>query len=297
MRHTRGSMNLDDLERWARGDGLEVVLIALGAVLVVRCNQWFAGRMIRRAEQSADAEGTDLIASERDKHKGALAQVLSWSVTALVYFVAAMLALDRLNIPITSLVAPATVAGAAIGFGSQRMVQDFLTGFFIFAERQYGYGDVIQISPPGEKVGISGTVESVTLRTTSLRTLNGELVIIPNGEIRQVTNLSKDWARVVIDIPLTSDADVASASKVLHDIGEEIARDERWAPMLLDEPSVMGVESLAVGFIQLRFVARTQPGKQWEVSRELRGRIVRAFREAGIASPQPFVTSTVVPGQ
>ena len=287
-------MNLDDLEHWARGSGLEVVLLVVGSTLLVRLIQWGAGRLFDRAER--DADSGDLVASERDKHKGALAQVISWSATALVYFVTALLVLERLNVPITSMVAPATVLGAALGFGSQRLVQDFLTGFFVFAERQYGYGDVIQISQPGEKVGISGTVESLTLRTTSLRTLNGELVIIPNGEIRQVTNLSKDWARVVIDIPLTSDADVAKATQVLHEIGEEIARDERWAPLLLDQPSVMGVETLAVGFIQLRFIARTQPGKQWEVSRELRGRVVRAFREAGIASPQPLITSTGAPG-
>lgn len=289
-------MNLDDFEHWARSDGLQAILLVVGSILLVRAIQWFAGHVVRRAEEEADAKGTDLVASERDKHKGALAQVLAWSVTAVIYFVTALLVLERFNVPITSLVAPATVADAAIGFGSQRLVQDFLTGFFVFTERQYGYGDVIRISQPGETVGISGTVEEVTLRTTSLRTLNGELVIIPNGEIRQVTNLSKDWARVVIDIPLSSDTDVALASKVLHQIGEEIAHDERWAPMLLDEPSVMGVEALAVGFIQLRFVARTQPGKQWEVSRELRGRIVRAFREAGISSPQPLVTSLGAPG-
>ena len=287
-------MNLDDLEHWARGSGLEVVLLVVGSILLVRLIQWVAGRLFDRAER--DADSGDLVASERDKHKGALAQVISWSATALVYFVTALLVLERLNVPITSMVAPATVLGAALGFGSQRLVQDFLTGFFVFAERQFGYGYVFQISQPGEKVGISGTVESLTLRTTSLRTLNGELVIIPNGEIRQVTNLSKDWARVVIDIPLTSDADVAKATQVLHEIGEEIARDERWAPLLLDQPSVMGVETLAVGFIQLRFIARTQPGKQWEVSRELRGRVVRAFREAGIASPQPLITSTGAAG-
>jgi small-conductance mechanosensitive channel len=287
-------VNLEDLERWARGSGLEIVLLGVGAVLLVRAVQWISGRLIERAQRS-NLDSGDLIASEKDKHKSALAQAVSWTATAVIYFVAALLIMERFNVPITSLVAPATVAGAAIGFGSQRLVQDFLTGFFIFAERQFGYGDVIQISQPGQTVGISGTVEELTLRTTTLRTLNGELVIIPNGEIRQVTNLSRDWARVVIDIPLALDADVGTASSILRDIGEELTEDEEWSALILDPPSVMGVEKLAVGFIQLRFVARTLPARQWDVSRELRARIIARFREAGIATAQPYVAAAGEP--
>lgn len=287
-------MNLDDLERWARGSGLEIVLIGVGAVLLVRVVQWTAARMMERTQLAGEESG-DLVASERDKHKGALAQAVSWTAKAVIFFVAALLILERFNLPITSLVAPATVLGAALGFGSQRLVQDFLTGFFIFAERQFGYGDVIQISQPGETVGISGAVEELTLRTTTLRTLSGELVIIPNGEIRQVTNLSRDWARVVIDIPLALDTDVGTASRILREIGEEIAEDEEWASLILDPPSVMGIEKLAVGFIQLRYVARTLPARQWDVSRELRARIVSRFREAGISTAQPYVAAAGEP--
>ena len=287
-------MNLDDLDHWARGSGLEIVLIGVGAVLLVRVVQWVSARMIERAQRS-DLDSADLIASEKDKHKSALAQAVSWTATAVIYFIATLLILERFNLPITSLVAPATVLGAAIGFGSQRLVQDFLTGFFIFAERQFGYGDVIQISQPGETVGISGTVEELTLRTTTLRTLSGELVIIPNGEIRQVTNLSRDWARVVIDIPLALDADVGIASRILREIGDEIAEDDAWASLILDPPSVMGIEKLAVGFIQLRYVARTLPARQWDVSRELRARIITRFREAGISTAQPYVAAAGEP--
>jgi small-conductance mechanosensitive channel len=199
--------------------------------------------------------------------------------------------LDRLNVPLSSLVAPATVAGIALGFGAQRMAQDMISGFFIFTERQYGYGDVLRIAPPGETAGITGTVEEVTLRTTKLRTVNGELIIIPNGEIRQVTNLSKDWARVVLDIPLAADANVPKAAEILRRIGEEIAGEEEWAPLLLDAPSVMGIEKFGVGFLQVRFVARTLPGKQWEVGRELRGRIAEAFRQSDIVAAPSFVAT------
>ncbi len=285
-------MTFDDLSRWARGHGLEAVLIALGASLAARLVRWGADRLIERARGMDErAEAGSLVASEASKHRGALVQVLAWSTLSIVYFVAVILVLERLNVPVTSLVAPAAVLGAALGFGSQRLVQDILSGVFLFAERQYGFGDVIRIAPVGATSGILGTVEEITLRTTKLRTVNGELVIVPNGEIRQVTNLSKDWARAVLDIPLASDADVPQASEILCEIGEAIWAEADWAPLLLDAPNVMGIENLGVGYLQLRFVARVLPGKQWEVSRELRGRIAQAFREAGIASPPPVVAA------
>jgi small-conductance mechanosensitive channel len=283
-------MTLDDIERWFRSSGLEILLIALGAVLLVRLARWGGDRLLEHAERDADeANADDLIGSEARKHRGALAQVFAWSAAAVIYFVAALLVIERLNVPLTSLVAPATIAGAAIGFGAPNVVRDLRSGFFIFAEKQYGYGDIVRVSNVGETVGIAGTVEEVTLRATKLRTEDGELVVIPNGEIKQVTNLSKDWARSVLDIPIAVDADVTRATEILREIGDEIASDPDWAPLILDAPSVMGIQKIAVGFLQLRFVARTLPGKQWEVGRELRGRIARAFHRAGISAPMPIV--------
>lgn len=285
-------MTLDDLERWARSSGLEAVLIATGAVLLARLVRWGADRLVARTQERDRREReAGLVPSEMAKREGAVVQVVAWCAVATIYVVAALLFLDRLNVPLPSLVAPATVAGVAVGFGAQRLAQDLISGFFIFAERQYGYGDVLRIAPPGESGGITGTVEEVTLRTTKLRTVNGELIILPNGEIRQVINLSKDWARVVLDIPLAADANVPMAADILRRIGDQIATEEEWAPLLLDPPSVMGIEKFAVGFLQLRFVARTLPGKQWEVGRELRGRIADAFREAGIVAPPSLVAA------
>lgn len=269
-----------------------MILFAVGAVLLVRFVRWGADHLIERATQVDDQDANDsLVASEASKHQGALVQGFTWAASALVYFVAVVLVLDRMNVPITTLVAPAALAGAAIGFGSQGFVQDLLSGFFLLSERQYGYGDVVTIAAPGTTEGISGTVEELTLRTTRLRTENGELVVIPNGEVRQVTNRSKDWARIVLDIPLALDVDVAKTTEILHRIGEEAWEDDDWRPLLLDSPTVMGIQKLGLGFLHLRFVARTLPGKQWEVGWELRGRIAQAFQEAGIVAPQPaFVT-------
>jgi small-conductance mechanosensitive channel len=285
-------MILEDLSRWGRGHGLESLLLALGAVLVGRFVRWGGDLLILRTRGSDERRGVGgLVASEESKHRGALVQVLSWTALSIVYFVATILVLDRLNVPITSLVAPAAVLGAALGFGSQRLVQDIISGIFLFAERQYGFGDVVRVAPVGATDGIAGTVEEITLRTTRLRTIDGELVIVPNGEVRQVTNLSKDWARAVLDIPLATDADVPLATDLLRDIGKEIWADETWAARLLDPPNVMGLENIGLGYLKLRFVARTLPGMHWEVSRELRGRVAGAFRAAGVAAPPPVTVA------
>jgi moderate conductance mechanosensitive channel len=278
-------VTFDDLSRWVRGDGLEIVLLVVGAVLMARLVQWFIDRTVSFVDRRDEAAAGDaLAASETRKHEKAVAQVLGWCSVGVIYLIAFVLVVQRLNVPITSLVAPATLVGAALGFGAQRLVQDLLSGFFIFAERQYGYGDIIRIAQPGEATGIAGAVEEVSLRTTKLRTEGGELIVIPNGEIRQVTNLSKDWARVVLDIPLAVDTDVPRATEILHRISEEVMEDEAWSRLLLDPPSVMGIERFGVGFLQLRFVARTLPGRQWDVARELRGRITSAFQEAGVSA-------------
>jgi moderate conductance mechanosensitive channel len=278
-------MTLSDFSKWVRGDALEIVLLVVGAVLLARLVRWLIDRTVSLVDRRDEAAGDALSLSEARKHERAVAQVLGWCAVVLVYLIAFVLVLQRLNVPITSLVAPATLVGVALGFGAQRLVQDLLSGFFIFVERQYGYGDIVRIAPPGESTGIAGAVEEVTLRTTKLRAESGELIVIPNGEIRQVTNLSKDWARVVLDIPLAVDGDVPKATEVLRRIGHEIVEDEAWSKLLLDTPSVMGIERFGVGFLQLRFVARTLPGRQWDVARELRGRITVAFQEAGVPAP------------
>jgi small conductance mechanosensitive channel len=210
---------------------------------------------------------------------------VEYSVTGLDYFVAALLILQRFNLPLTSLVAPATVAGLAIGFGAQQMVADLLAGFFLFSERQFGVGDVIRLAQPGTTTGISGTVEELTLRITKLRTLQGELVFIPNGALRQVTNLSKDWSRVVVDIPIPIEDDIEEATEVLRAVATDMAQDAHWRDALLGEPAVVGVENIEVGYFQVRLIARTLPGKQFEVGSELRLRAARALQARGLVAP------------
>jgi small conductance mechanosensitive channel len=276
--------SLSDFSRWARSSGLEIILIVSGAVLLTRVATWLGAWLTRRID-SHDQSSDALVRSEAAKHRHSVTQVITWTALALVYSIAGVLVLERFGVPITSLVAPATVAGVALGFGAQRVVQDILAGFFIIAERQYGFGDLIRISSIGSTTGVTGTVEEVTLRVTNMRTVNGELVIIPNGQINQVTNLSRDWARAVVDVPLPTTVDIRRVNEILQAAGEAVYADERLRKLMLDAPTVMGVERLDVDSFSIRMVARTLPGKQFEVSRELRSRIATALREAGIVLP------------
>jgi small conductance mechanosensitive channel len=292
------AVTFDDVSLWARGRGLEIVLLVTGAVLLARFVAWIAPLAVdylgRRADRLEGRTGaTDI---ERVRHYRALVQAASYVTIGLIYATAVLLVFDRLNIPLGSLVASAAVAGVAIGFGAQQVVQDLLGGFFLFIERQYTYGDVIQIAQPGETQGVSGQVEDFTLRTTSLRTFTGELVVIPNGEIRQVTNFTRDWSRIVIDLPLARDQDLDEASRVLQEVGEAFTEDPQWAGAILEPPEISGVESIGVGFVQLRFIVKVRPDQQFDGARELRRRISEAFRQAGVSFPDNIAVTSAGPG-
>ena len=275
---------LTDVSNYARGRGLEIVLIVSGAALLARLTSWSGQRITDRIDANAQ-ESDALVRSEASKHRHALAQVATWATLVAIYCVTAVLVLQRLGVPIAGLVAPATVAGVALGFGAQRIVQDLLAGFFLITERQYGYGDVVRLTIAGGSTPMTGTVEDVTLRVTEMRTLDGEVVITPNGQILQVVNLSRDWARAVLDIPVPPGADVTRVSAVLRKVGEDAVADPDLSSLLLDTPSVMGVESLQVDQLVIRLVARTLPGKQFDVGRELRSRAAAALRAEGLHVP------------
>ena len=281
---------LSDFDRWARTSALEIVLFVTGAILVTRLARWLSEKVTQRIDRRA-LGGDALVRSEAAKHRHAVIAVVTWTFLALAYFVTGVLVIQRLGVPLTSLVAPATVAGVALGFGAQRVVQDVLAGFFIVAERQYGFGDSVRISPLGVTTGVTGVVEEVTLRVTRLRTVSGEVVFVPNGQIVQVTNLSRDWARAVIDIPVPATADVSAVTTALREVGDNAFSDDQLRPLLLDPPSVMGIESMSVDQFVIRMVARTLPGKQFDVSRMLLQRVAVALGQLGVMVPTTVESS------
>ena len=271
---------------WLQNHLLPAVVLLLGAGLFVRFAHWFGARRRNWIDRQIRLQiESGQVASEALKRSRAVSEAVEWSVVALASFVAVILALDRVGIPLTTLVAPATVIGIGLGFGAQQMVGDLLAGFFLFTEHQFAFGDVIKLSVPGQPVGITGTVEELTLRVTKLRTAQGELVVVPNSALRQVTNLSKDWSRAVIDIPVSVTEDLEKVTALLREMVSDLAADPRWSDLLLGDPVVAGVEAIDVGYVQLRLIARTLPGRQFEVAREIRLRAATALRSAGISSP------------
>jgi small conductance mechanosensitive channel len=288
---TVGPSRLHEVSSWASGSGLEIVMLVTGTILLTRLATWLGARITSRIDANA-GETDALVRSEASKHRHALAQVITWAALAIIYCVAAVAIVERFGIPLTSLVAPAAVAGVALGFGAQRIVQDILAGFFIITERQYGFGDLVRLSVPSMPDPAIGTVEDVTLRVTTMRTADGEVVMTPNGQITQVTNLSRDWARAIVDVPVPAAADVNRVSDMLRMIGDEAYKEPDVRRLMLDAPAVMGVQSIDVDHFQIRVVARTLPGKQFDVGRILRARIAAGLRREGINLPANLDTAS-----
>lgn len=273
-----------DIGEWILTKGLRIVMLVLAAILIARFINWTAQRITRRIDAEYQ-ESDQLVRSESTKHRQAVASVISWVSIAVLFVMVVVQITEIVAIPITSLVAPAAVLGAALGFGAQRIVQDLLAGFFIITEKQYGFGDLVALTVTGIAAPAEGTVEDVTLRVTKLRSSEGEVFIIPNGQIAKTVNLSKDWARAVVDIPVPVSADLNKVNDVLHEVCDHAIDDPQMSALLLDAPQLMGVESIEVDTVNLRMVARTLPGKQFEVGRRLRILVIRALRRAGIVAP------------
>jgi small conductance mechanosensitive channel len=177
------------------------------------------------------------------------------------------------------------------------MVRDLLAVFFIILEKQYGFGDLVTLTVVSA-TDATGTVENVTLRVTRLRASDGELLTIPNGQIVKTVNLSKDWARAVVDIPVPTGADLGVINDTLRQACEHALDDKLLGELLLDAPTLMGVESIEVDVVTLRLVARTLPGKQFEAGRRLRALVVRALARVGVDSPSdtPVTVGAIAAG-
>ncbi|MDT5076449.1 MAG: moderate conductance mechanosensitive channel [Mycobacterium sp.] len=276
---------------WIITRGLRIVMLVIVAILAARFINWAAQKITRRIDAQYQ-ESDQLVRSESTKHRQAVASVISWVSIAVLLVIVLVEITDIIAIPVGSLVAPAAVLGAALGFGAQRIVQDLLSGFFIITEKQYGFGDLVSLTVAGIALPAEGTVEDVTLRVTKLRSSEGEVFTIPNGQIVKTVNQSKDWARAVVDIPVPTTADLNKVNDVLHQVCEGAMEDKQMSALLLDAPQLMGVESIELDTVNLRMVARTLPGKQFEVGRRLRVQVVRALRRAGIVAPGE-VTPTI----
>jgi small conductance mechanosensitive channel len=228
-------------------------------------------------------DGSPALLSERRRQRAHTMDSLLRSIASIAIFgTAAFSVLGEIGINLAPFLASASIIGVAVGFGAQSLVRDFLWGALMLLEDQYGVGDIIDVGPA------KGTVEAVTLRVTRLRDVNGVVWYVRNGEILRVGNESQNWARAVLDIPVSPDEDVAKVRKVMGEAATALAAEPPWDELILDEPEVWGVQALTNESVTIRLVVKTAPGKQGEVSRELRERVKKAFDEAEIS----FTTAT-----
>ncbi|MEO0987834.1 MAG: mechanosensitive ion channel domain-containing protein [Cyanobacteria bacterium J06639_14] len=210
-----------------------------------------------------------------------LSEVVQGCVTVAIALIALMIMLSQLGIQVTPILAGAGIVGVALSFASQSLIKDIINGFLILIEDQYGVGDVISVR------GISGFVETMNLRMTQLRDTEGRLTTVPNGQIDIVQNLSKEWSRVDLGIPVGLEADINQASRLMEQIAHEMSQDGIWGPLILEPPLLLGIDSLDDLGATIRIWIKTQPLKQWDVAREYRRRLKIAFEAARISIGVP----------
>ena len=254
---------------FAVGHGLRVAGILLIALILNRLLRMVTRRLV----PAAGAEGLGRIAKMRELHVKTLAGILYSAGTALIIVAAVLTALPEFGFNVTPIAAAAGLASLAIGFGAQHLVRDLINGFFAIIEDQYVVGETVRIGT------VVGRVEHLTLRRTVIRDIQGAVVSIPNGEISQVSNLSRDWGQVFVDIIFTSGGSADAALAALERVSGELRNDAAWSPVLVDGPRVLGIESFGPGGATLRLQLRTVPGRQDDTARELRRRIQNRFEQ------------------
>lgn len=272
----------EDLTRWATESGARVLLLILLAFAANR----FAASVIRNAEHEI-ADGDDLRTSERRKRLHTVGATSRRFFSILIWTAATLMVLRELDVDITPVLTGAGIIGLAVGFGAQTLVKDIISGLFLIAEDQVRLGDAAEIN------GIGGSVEEINLRTIVLRDVEGVVHTIANGDIRTLSNRSKDFSYYVIDIGVGYDDDTDRIVDVVRDVARELMQDPEYASSILEPLEILGVDAFKASEVTLRFRIKTLPLKQWDVGRELRRRIKKAFDAKGIHIPGPQMTVTL----
>ena len=284
----------DGFVGWLTSDGLRILVTIIGAMALRWLLHRSIDRVVRGTVQRADerdrrtpgraarvlsaATGS---ASERHRQRAAtMGAILKSTSTFAISAMAILTVMGLLGLPLGPVLASAGVGGVALGFGAQSLVKDFLSGIFMIVEDQYGVGDVIDT---GEAIG---TVEDVTLRVTRLRDGNGVVWYIRNGEIVRIGNRSQGWSTAIVDTAVAYDEDIDRAITVMREVVHQMDQDPAWQGRLLEEPTVVGVESIAAGAVTVRIIAKCAPNENFPVQREIRERLKVALDRSGVRAPQ-----------
>ena len=264
---------------WVTTHGPRILAIIVFALLLKRFGRVFIGKIIRRVVCSGSIKEKE----SEEKRENTLIRVFSTLLDAVIWILFVLMILEEVGVAIGPFLAAAGIAGLAIGFGGQYLIRDLITGLFIIMENQYRIGDVVCFD------NTCGTVEDITMRMTTLRDLDGVVHHVPHGEVKKVSNLSKYFAFINLDIGVSYNSNLEKVIKVINKVGEDLAKDPDWRDSILKTPQFLRVNDFAESAIIVKITGETKSLKQWAVTGELRKRLKIAFDKEKIEIPLPQV--------
>lgn len=266
--------------QWFLRHGLAILAILASMILL----QWLMGRFSYRVVKLVASRGMRGSKVERENRANTLVSVFSNAATLAIVIGGVLMIFDEAGVPIGPLIGGAAVFGLAVAFGAQNLIRDYFYGFMILLENQYKLNDVVQIGDH------SGQVEQITLRMTALRDLEGNIHFLPNGTITSVINMTHGWSRALFDVGIAYKEDVDRVMDIIADLGKEMRHDPAFRLMILEDLTMLGVDSLGDSSVVLKFYIKTLPIQQWTIKREFLRRLKKRFDELGIEIPFPHRT-------
>lgn len=282
----RVTETIDNINGDFGAEALATFLVLVGAFVIL----WFVRRAIGRWSARVErqyVESDHYSDRERGQRLVTLTAVMIMVIRIAVWAIVVLTIMAIWGIPMTPFVAVAATIGVAVGFGAQNLVKDVIAGFFILVEDQFGIGDVVSIA------GVSGTVEEITLRTTVLRDLDGNVHHVPNGYIVVASNMTPDFARVVTDVGVSYDTDIDMAIEVILDEITLLANDPDWSKAFLAQPEMLGVNKLNDSAVEIRVLATVITEERWTVKREFNRRIKNRLDAEGIEIPYNYMSVVI----
>ena len=267
----------DLLVPWLLSSGLRILVIIVIVLFINKVITRLIDKMVRMAVVPSNHSSRE----EEVKREDTLIQIFSVTAKIAIFSILILMVLQEFGIAIGPILAAAGIVGLAFGFGGQYLIRDIISGLFIILENQYRIGDIVKFE------NLGGMVEKISLRMTTLRDLDGTVHHIPHGEIKEVSNYAKDFARVNLDIGVAYDVNLEQVIGVVNEVGNELAQDSQFKECIIKAPQFLRVNNFADSSIMLKILGETLPLKQWEITGELRKRIKIAFDREGIEIPFP----------
>lgn len=268
---------IDQIISWIGTKGLFAAAVLVGA----RISMTFVHALVTRIVREAIKPDNFADANEERQREDTLIGIISTTLKVLIWIVAGMIILEELGVEIAPLLAGAGVAGLAVGFGAQSLVKDFVSGLFIVMENHYRVGDVVELA------GVSGVVESITMRATVLRDLDGNVHNIPNGAIKVATNKTMEFSRINMEVGVSYEANIDKVEKIINKVGKSITEDDEWAEKIEESLKFLRIESFGDSSVNVKILGTVKPGAQWSVAGEFRKRLKEAFDKEKIDIPYP----------